>query len=181
MGTFLFMTDDHSDVSFSGVTLANSPGLFFIFCCRPTKLDDFVGFIQDSHPWSPRMLVDMAFEDIPSLVINSVDMCAGGCFAAATPRAMPNHQRPRGGWKMESQPWIPSWELLKLEVDVLWCLYSQFIAWMYGYAHECQDEYSYPWFQPLCSWEVLEDGPLSSWPVHWRNISSQYLHSCRND
>ena len=74
MGTFLFMTDDHSDVSFSGVTLANSPGLFFIFCCRPTKLDDFVGFIQDSHPWNPRMLVDMAFEDIPSLVLNSVDM-----------------------------------------------------------------------------------------------------------
>ena len=60
------------------VNLANSPGLFFIYSCRPSKLDDFVDFIETSRPWSAgmfkRMLMDMVLEDIPSVVLNSVDM-----------------------------------------------------------------------------------------------------------
>ena len=69
------MNSDSSDPDdFECVTLANSPGLFFISCCRPSKLDDFVDFIQAPHPWNSRILVDMVLEDIPSLALNSADM-----------------------------------------------------------------------------------------------------------
>ena len=52
---------------------ANSPFLLFVYLCKPTGLQPYSDFIETSHPWSCRMLLDLVIQDIPSLVLNIVD------------------------------------------------------------------------------------------------------------
>lgn len=55
------------------VSTANSPFLLFVYLCKPSGLRPYSDFIETSHPWSCRMLLDLVNQDIPSLVLNIVD------------------------------------------------------------------------------------------------------------